>query len=127
MWFLPLQSINATVHTVSVASFSFTPANVTVNAGDTVRWVLASGIHTSTSSTGSTKTWDSGILGGGGFQLQFVAADGPGPFPYECSVHPFSMTGTVSVIIPTPTLFPFILDESEELLCAGTGSIARGY
>jgi hypothetical protein len=74
--------------------------------------------------------WDSGVLGGGGFEVQFVLADGPGPFPYECTVHPLSMSGSVSVNMPPaapPTLIPFLLDESGENLCAGTGSPAKGY
>ncbi len=127
---LSLQSVKATVHIVSVGSFFFSPPAVTVNPGDTVRWVLSTGLHTTTSSFGSTKTWDSGLLGGAGFSLQFVLADGPGPFPYECAVHPFSMTGSVSVDMPPlapPILFPFLLDEYEEALCVGTGSTATGY
>jgi len=129
--FLSLQSANATIHVVTVGNNFFNPPNVTVNPGDTVRWVLLIGLHTSTSSLGSTKIWDSGILGGGGFNLQFVLADGTGPFPYECAVHgAFFMSGSVSVNLPPeppPTYFPFLLDESEEALCAGTGSTAKGY
>lgn len=128
---LASQRINATVHVVSVGNFFFSPANVTVNPGDTVRWVLSIGLHTSTASLSSTKFWDSGVLGAGGFNQQFVLADGAGPFPYECAVHgALFMSGSVSVNMPpagSPTYFPFILDESEEALCAGTGSTAKGY
>ncbi len=127
---LSLQSVNATIHVVSVGNFFFSPPNVTVDPGDTVRWVLSTGLHTSTSSAGSTKTWDSGILGGGGYNLQFVLADGAGPFPYVCSVHPLSMSGSVSVNIPPPappTIIPFMLNDTAENFCVGTGSPAKGY
>lgn len=125
-----MQIANATVHTVNVGTFFFSPANDTVDPGDTVHWVLVSGLHTTTSSVGSTKTWDSGLLGGGGYELQFVLEDGPGPFPYHCEVHPLSMSGSITVNVPPPvppTLIPFLLDESGENLCAGTGSPAKGY
>ncbi len=121
-----LQSVNATVKIVNVSNSIFTPANVAVNPGDTVRWVLIVGLHTTTSSIGSTKFWDSGILTGS-FEVQFVLEDGPGPFPYECSIHAPLMSGSVTVNPPPPILFPFLLDESEEALCTGTGSTAKGY
>ncbi len=127
---LSLQSANATIHIVTVGNFSFSPPSVTVDPGDTVRWVLSIGLHTTTSDLSSPKSWDSGVLGAGGFNLQFVLADGPGPFPYHCAVHSFSMFGTISMNVPPPsqpTYFPFLLDESEEALCAGTGSTAKGY
>ena len=127
---LSLQAANATIHVVTVGNFFFSPPSVTVDPGDTVRWVLGAGVHTSTSTLASTKAWDSGILGAGGFNVQFVLGDGPGPFPYICAVHSLSMSGSVTVTMPPasqPTYFPFLLDESEEALCAGTGSTAKGY
>jgi len=127
---LSLQSVNATVHNVDVGNTFFSPPNVTVNPGDTVHWTLQAGVHTTTSTPASTKSWDSGFLGAGGFEVQFVLADGPGPFPYDCSVHGSFMTGSVSVSVPPPpppTLFPFLLDESGENLCAGTGVPFKGY
>jgi len=126
---LSLQNVKATVHVVSVTNFSFTPANVTVNPGDTVRWVLSVGLHTTTSDPSSPKMWDSGTLGAP-FNLQFVLADGPGPFTYHCATHPLTMMGTINQNIPPPpppTIFPFLLDESGENLCSGTGSTATGY
>lgn len=126
---IPLNNANATVHTIHVGNFYFTPDSVLVNPGDTVSWVLDGGVHTTTSDGASPKIWDSGLLGGTPFQLQFTLADGPGPFPFHCSVHPLQMSGAIYMSAPpgSPLLIPFLLDESQENLCAGSGSSAHGY
>lgn len=93
----------AAIHTIHVGNFYFTPAKTTVNQGDTVRWVLDGGVHSSTADASSPKQWDSGILASGvPFDLPFTAADGPGPFPYHCSVHPTMMKDTIFVNPPVP-------------------------
>lgn len=128
--FLTFQGANAVVHNVNVGTNFFSPANLTVDPGDTVHWTLVGGIHTTTSTPASTKMWDSGLLGGSGYDVQFVLADGPGPFPYDCSVHGALMTGSISVNMPPagpPIIIPFLLDESGENLCAGTGDPSLGY
>ena len=122
--------LHATVHNINVGSFFFSPTKTVVNPGDTVRWALVSGIHTSSSAAGSPKFWDSGILAGGvPFDVVFTAGDGPGPFPYVCNVHPFSMIDTIFMAPPPtePTLFPFILDDEFAAACAGTGTGASGF
>jgi len=124
------QGANAVVHNVNVGSNFFTPPNLTVDPGDTVHWTLVGGIHTATSTPASTKMWDSGLLGGSGYEVQFVLADGPGPFPYDCTVHGALMTGSISVNMPPagpPIIIPFLLDESGENFCAGTGDPSLGY
>lgn len=92
----------ATVRVVNVGNNFFNPQNLTVNPGDTVRWTRIAGVHTATSTGASTKDWDSGIIGTTPFDLQFVLADGPGPFPYLCSIHGISMSGSISINIPPP-------------------------
>jgi plastocyanin len=89
----------ATKHIVNVANFSFTPAKTHVFPGDTVRWVWASGIHTTTSDPSSTKSWASPTLSGAGqsFEVVFNFSDGPGPFPYHCDFHALSMKDTIFV------------------------------
>jgi plastocyanin len=126
---LPFTGIYATIHIVHVGTLYMNPDSVLVNPGDSVRWVLDAGLHTTTSKPASAKMWNSGILGGAGFTLQFTLADGPGPFPYQCDVHPGSMDGVVYMNAPAvpPTLIPFLLDESGENFCAGTGSPAKGF
>src|SRR5262249_31836474 len=77
---------------VTIADFSFTPSSITVNAGDTVKWMNnGPSMHTVTSNTGA---FNSGTLQSGqSFSFTFASA---GTFAYHCTIHPF-MTGTVTV------------------------------
>jgi plastocyanin len=77
---------------VSIASFSFQPAALTVSAGTTVTWTNNdSAGHTVTADDGSFKS--DTLAKGATFSQTF---DTPGTFAYHCSIHP-SMTGTVTV------------------------------
>jgi len=102
---------NATVTNVTIQDFTFSPANVTVKMGSTVKWTNnGPSSHTTTSDTG---VWDSmalnaptsggGYGGGGGsaggtFQFTFTQA---GTYGYHCTLHPPSaypgFTGSVTV------------------------------
>jgi len=99
---LAVSQASATIHTVNVANFSFSPPNTVVQPGDTVRWVLVSGFHTTTSDVTSPKAWDSGNMStvGQHFDVQFTMADGPGPFPYHCTIHFSTMKDTIFVAPP---------------------------
>src|SRR5260370_20671975 len=67
---------------IDVKSNFFSPNDVTVVAGDTVRWVWDEGVHTTTSSDG---LWDSGVLHVGSiFEYTF---NNPGDFAYTCTIH----------------------------------------
>ncbi|UCC45238.1 MAG: CHRD domain-containing protein, partial [Candidatus Zixiibacteriota bacterium] len=94
----------------------------------TVRWTQVSGFHTTTSTNDSPKQWDSGNLSsiGGVFQVVFEASDGPGPFPYLCSFHPFTMMDTIFMAPQDSTVFNFILTSEQANTCEGTGSVAAG-
>lgn len=76
---------------ISIVDFTYSPANVTVEAGTTVIWTnLDSVDHTVTGSE-----FDSGILGqAGSYSYEFAR---PGEFIYSCTLHP-EMTGKISVI-----------------------------
>jgi len=51
---------SATLHEVSIVSFAFSPQSLTINTGDTVRWINNDTVpHTSTSDNGD---WDSEAL-----------------------------------------------------------------
>jgi len=91
----------ATTHTVTVADFSFTPNSVTVNLGDTVKWVWASGTHTTTSITVPTgaATWNSN-MNSSTTTFSYVPTV-VGTYNYDCSMHPSTMTGTFTVVNPT--------------------------
>ena len=87
---LMASATGAAVHEVTVGNSFFSPLKTTVVPGDTVRWVWTGGVPHSTTSTGdSPKSWDSGITSQAGFtfELVFTEGDGPGPFPYVCTVH----------------------------------------
>src|SRR5690606_11057760 len=88
---------HAATVTVDIIDFSFRPANVTVQVGDTVEWRQRDPIqHTSTSGVSPSPDgkWDSGFLNSGEmFQVTF---DAPGEFPYFCRPHP-NMIGRVTV------------------------------
>lgn len=49
-----VQGAFATKHVVQQAGFAFVPASITVQPGDTVRWVRSSGTHTVTSGANCT-------------------------------------------------------------------------
>jgi plastocyanin len=82
----------AATTSVTISDFKYSPATVTVNVGDTVRWTNAGPTgHSATSSSGG---FDTGILSKGqGGSATFSKA---GSFSYICTPHPF-MKGTVVV------------------------------
>ena len=84
---------HATSHTVAIRDFAFAPANLTINAGDTVRFVNEDNApHTATADNGS---FDTGNLNNGqSASLQFPSA---GTFSYFCAVHP-RMKGSITVV-----------------------------
>jgi uncharacterized protein (TIGR03118 family) len=97
----------ATTH-VNMIDFGFSPQNVTIAVGDTVTWTnTGSFTHTTTSgtTTGGVRhpdgLWDSGsVLPGQTYSRVFAQA---GTFPYYCTPHYTSMTGTVTVKAATNT------------------------
>jgi plastocyanin len=87
----------AATASVTVGDNFFFPANVTINANDSVQWswsVNEVNPH-STTSRSSPSLWDSGI-GTAPFAFSHTFPS-VGVFPYWCSVHSFGMTGSVTV------------------------------
>jgi plastocyanin len=87
---------------VAISGFSYSPASVTVNVGDTVTWTNSDAqAHTATADDAS---WDTGNIGGSGGTgaVTFATA---GTFPYHCNIHP-QMTGTVTVEAAAATTAP---------------------
>jgi plastocyanin len=101
----------STTVTVGSPTDKFSPAVVTINAGDSVIWTWAAGNHSSTSGTNGVASglWGSGVLPlNSKFTNAFPTA---GTYRYYCSVHfgsPFFMTGAVMVasanLPPTATI-----------------------
>jgi plastocyanin len=78
--------------TVSIENFAFSPAAISVQAGDTVTWVNNDTVaHTATATDGSFDTGS--IAPGSSASITFSTA---GTFSYICSIHP-SMSGSVDV------------------------------
>lgn len=93
----------AASQSVTIQDFSFTPASVTVNVGDSVTWRNTGGDpHTATS---NTTGFDTGTLNPG--TSKTIVFGTAGTFDYHCAIHP-SMRGTVTVLaaivtpVPTP-------------------------
>lgn len=98
----------ATVVEVEVFNFRFSPRDITINAGDNVRWLFREGGHTTTGGANCTPDgkWDSGFkFSGESFERTFSEA---GAFPYHCRVTGhcpnFDMQGTITVLPVSPCL-----------------------
>jgi plastocyanin len=91
--YLPLAA-TAAVHEVTVGDNFFSPSGLTIQVGDTVRWVNAAGgnSHNVTSNTGA---WAASPTASS-FTFE-VVFNSPGSFPYRCTPHASIMTGTITV------------------------------
>lgn len=104
-------SARAAVHEVTASGLTFSPADISIQVGDTVRWLWSDGSHTVTSGTGALDP-DSGdlfnsFLNSGTPQFEFTF-NAPGVVPYYCGPHEFfNMKGTVTVEQPAdpPTAY----------------------
>lgn len=83
---------------VAVGNNFFSPANITINAGETVKWTWTStgAVSHSVESTGSPSFTSSAVLSGNGQTYSFTF-NTPGTYAYDCVVHGASMSGTVTV------------------------------
>jgi plastocyanin len=77
----------ATIHTVAVADFSFTPGTFTAHVGDTVRWVWSSGSHTTTSTSvpAGAASWDQNITASATSYTYVITR--AGAYAYKCTPH----------------------------------------
>ena len=93
---------NATIHTINVADFQFSPNSVNAVCGDTIEWVLSSGHHTTTSATipNCAAAWSSPI--NVFIPTYNIVVACPGTYNYKSSVD-VSMTGTIVVTGATGT------------------------
>lgn len=83
------------LHDVSIANFTFSPAELSIMAGDTVRWTNNdTSPHTVTATNGE---FDSGNLNNGQMFMHVFSFDGS--FPYVCLYHS-NMTGMITVGTP---------------------------
>jgi plastocyanin len=84
IWIIGLASYYPqTVHNVSVTNFSFTPAQLTINAGDIVRWTNNAGTHNVVADDNS---FTSGPVSSSAWVYEFTF-NVPGTNPYYCQLH----------------------------------------
>ncbi|MCB0727696.1 MAG: hypothetical protein KDD00_09545 [Ignavibacteriae bacterium] len=96
--------VYSTTHTVSVMNFAFTPSNLSVTVGDTIKWQYVSGFHTTTNdgSAGTSRpsgapSWNNQI-NSSNTQYRYVITV-PGSYTYICLFHP-SMVGNFTAVSP---------------------------
>lgn len=120
--------VQGAVQEVSVRDFAFDPSNVTVNPGDTVRWVWESGIHTVTSGTPCTHDglyFDEDVTSGNPV-VEFVIPEGVGSIPYFCRPHcGVGMTGVITILEPDVD-FVITLDGFQEVDPVDTQATGSG-
>jgi plastocyanin len=101
-WLLGADPALAATHEVLIRNFAFEPPELTIQAGDSVRWTVVSGTH---SATARDRSFDSAALAAGAsFERRF---EQPGVFRYFCTPHDF-MRASVTVL-PGRTYGPFTL------------------
>ena len=73
-------------------------ASLTIETGDTVRWIWGNASpHSVTSLEGSQEDFDSTVITGEGTEFEFTFTQ-EGTNDYQCDVHPGSMFGTITVM-----------------------------
>lgn len=94
------RSVTATVFVINTSNFQFAPANITLNLGDTVKWLWVSGTHTTTSVTipPGAVAWNS-PLNSTATSFIYVPAK-VGSYNYNCVFHAAVMTGSFAVVCP---------------------------
>ena len=77
-------------YTVNIASFSFSPATITINKGDTIVWKNNDSVSHQIAGNGFGSSI---ITNGQSYSFKF---DNAGTYDYYCSIHP-SMKGKITV------------------------------
>ncbi|MGI8893206.1 MAG: plastocyanin/azurin family copper-binding protein [Bacteroidia bacterium] len=91
----------ATVHTITVSDFQFSPAALNVMVGDTISWQWQNGSHTTTSNTNipsGAQPWNSPMTNNNIiFNYTVTVA---GNYEYFCQPHAGFMTGSFTASTP---------------------------
>ena len=85
---------------VTASGSTFTPTDITIDVGDTVRWTNTSGTHNVNGTTGTfpanPESFGNALSTGWVYEYVFNTA---GNYGYQCDAHEaFGMTGTVTVL-----------------------------
>jgi len=99
--FFALHSVGQTTHMVSVADFAFTPSQITITAGDKVKWTNNGGWHNvnGTIATFASNPESFGNNAGSGWTYEFVF-NTAGTYDYQCDPH--ASMGMVGKVIVNP-------------------------
>jgi uncharacterized surface protein with fasciclin (FAS1) repeats len=117
-------SLSATIHTINAGSYYFTPANLTINVGDTVKWINDGGNHDVNadinSQTGSSfnnpVSFQSNTTNVVGSIIYTHIFNDPGNYSYDCSVGSHAaagMVGTISVNVPSNSIYDIVSNSSD--------------
>jgi len=81
---------------VKYHKIAISPANITVKVGSTIKWTNDDGAvqHNVTSLSGAS-FHSPDFAGGGTFEYKVTK---PGVIKYQCTIHPASMNGTITVV-----------------------------
>lgn len=101
-------SSQATTHLITISGFTFSPATVTANVGDTVAWVIT-GVHTATEVDNATWTANGNTPLSGGFNFNaastsslssWIVCTSAGTRYYVCSPHAsMGMKGQINTAV----------------------------
>ena len=116
-----------TVYSVQILAYSYSPQNVTINEGDSVRWRSVeyynnSGVSEQHDVTANDSTWSSGGIMNLG-QTFVKAFSTAGTYTYHCSIHP-AMYGTITVVAGSGSSFTStgvnVVGTTDEITLDGT-------
>ncbi|MEO8087184.1 MAG: T9SS type A sorting domain-containing protein [Bacteroidota bacterium] len=102
---------NASIVTVNVLSSSFSPADFTINSGDTIMWVWNTGNHTTTSVSvpSGAAMWDE-LINHNSTIFMYVPVE-TGSYDYDCTFHVsmgmighFTVNGSTGIATNTAAL-----------------------
>ena len=121
--FMPIISFAATT-VVTVTSNQYTPANITINLGDTVRFQWVNGNHPTVSDDNSTIPL---FQMNSGNSVQDVVLSATGVVPYYCVSHGAPGVGMAGVITVNPAPVSGLLFTDDFSYVAGTTLLSNGY
>lgn len=112
---------SASHHSITISSYSYHPAALTISAGDTVTWTNQDSVGHDVTITRGPVLFHSPLLSQGqSFSYTFTVA---GPYTYICSVHP-DMTATLTVD-PAPVRQPVAAASTRAATKAGAVATAH--
>ncbi|MBR9919478.1 MAG: T9SS type A sorting domain-containing protein [Bacteroidetes bacterium] len=104
--------LTAQDYTVTVSSFQFDPADLTIMVGETVQWENTGGTHNVNGSLATFPDNPEGFMFGAAAPAPWTFShtfNTPGVYNYQCDPHSGIMQGTITVMTPPPPTNDMIL------------------